>query len=136
MRRPPPVCRSRVTRVLFVVTGIFNAILLAPGSSPRWHRAPSLRFLHHVLPWWVMSAACAVYAALMLAHLLTRWVVADRLGCLLGLGIYITAAAAMVITGLLLGQNANPLTFSAVFLAIALHFNAARLAFFDRGWPR
>lgn len=123
MSRPREFYRAPFVRYAFIVTGAFAAFALSPWAPPAWHDTASLRFITSVMPLWPMSAAFAVYVLLLLTGNLACVIVGD----FLGLWLYLIGFVALAVT-IRPDRPTNAMGDAAVFLAIVLHFAAARLA--------
>lgn len=128
-RRPRPhlpFYRSNTIRFSFIITGTFIAWALSFGPDD-WHHTPSLNWLHHALPWPVMSIGFALYVVALLTGRIGAIIFAD----FLGLAMYGAAFVALLAT-LEPTRSNNPLALSAMALVCVLHFAAGRLAVIER----
>lgn len=119
--------RSEVVRWALILTGGYLAYALSPVGPTAWRETPSLRLLHHVVPWPVLSAGFVVYVLLLL------WgrVSTGEWAAWLGLFMYLGELIALLVTVRAEHHN-NPFGISGVFLACVLHFASARLATYQR----
>lgn len=118
--------RSPLTPVSFVIGGLFIAFTLSPLGPREWRDTYSLRLIHSLIPWPVMSGLFLAYVVLLCCRSLIAVIVADCLG----LGLYGIAFAAVLLT-LRLDRPANPIAIYALGLACVMHLLAVRLALFD-----
>lgn len=122
-----PWYRTQVTRWALILTGMFLAVSFSPAGPTQWRDTPSLRLLHHLLPWPVICALFTVYTVLML----TGGLRAAIFACFLGLGLYGCEFFALLLK-LDVHQKTNPFAIGGVFLACVLHFAAGRLAVYEK----
>lgn len=125
--RPLPFYRSQWTRWLFIATGAWLTYTVSPYAPAPWHDTPSLRWLHQVLPYWLMAGLCAVYVLMLARNHLTLVIVADYLG----LALYLLAFVALLAT-LRDWRPTNPFAIAGTLLAVGYHLHAGRLAVHDR----
>lgn len=121
--RRVPFYRSIIVRYSFILSGSFLAWSLSSWGPRPWRSTPSLRWLHQVLPWPLMSAGFAVYVCLLVWGSVKSSAVADWLG----LFMYGCAFIAAVVT-VRFDRPTNPIGIGALFLVCVLHYAAARLA--------
>lgn len=119
--------RSPITPVSFVLSGAYLAFALSPWGPTAWRDTPSLRLLHQVLPWPVLSAGFVAYVVLLLTRSLTAVIIAEAVG----LVFYGSGLVALLAT-LRPDRPANPLAIAGLFLACVLHVLALRLAVIQR----
>lgn len=118
--------RSPLTPLSFVAFGILVAFVLSPWGPSPWRDTYSLRFIHTVIPWPVMSAVFLVYVALLLTRKLRWIIVADVLGMFAyGVGFVALLATSRP------DRPGNPFAFAGCGLAVVFHYLAARLAFIE-----
>lgn len=123
--------RSPATRWFFAVSGLALALAVSPLGPPAWKDTPSLRFLHIVLTYPVMSLGLVLYAGLLMSGRLRLIIAGDLLGaCIYGCGF-----VAMLVTTRF-SQPTNPLAVIATLGYARYHLKAARLAEMDRSEQR
>jgi hypothetical protein len=125
IRRDHAFYRSTLVRLSFILTGGYLAWLLSPWGPTRLHDTPSLLWLNRILPWWLLALLFAVYTLLLVWGGPLSSIVADSLGAFLYLCEFIALCATAG------GHPVNGWAFCSFFLAIAIHFAAARLAMLD-----
>lgn len=126
-RRPEmPWYRTEMTRWALIITGAALAWSFSPWGPHKWRDTPSLRLLHHVMPWPVCSLLLAIYTVLLIYGRVKAVIAAD----FLGLYLYGAEFVAMLLR---LNPHAptNPFAIGGVFLACVLHIAAGRLAVYE-----
>jgi hypothetical protein len=121
--------RTALTRWSFIITGLGVAFTLSPFAPAAWHDTPSLRWLHHLLPFPLMACGFVLYVALLATDRLDLVIVAD----FLGLFMYLCELIALVVTAS--HNRFNGITTAAMCLACVYHYAAGRLALYHREWP-
>lgn len=123
IRRPLPFYRSRITRVVFIVSGLFMVWALGPFGPALWHETPSLEWLHSLLPWPVLATGFLIHCVLLWWGTVPASILADWMGVFM----YSFGFIALVRT-LSVGRVANPFAIAACLLAVTLYYMAAKAA--------